>query len=152
MSFVNLPGNDVWSQADIDNKVQALIRSRFSATDELKAARLARASSPSADELAFVEAVDGWVAECVEAGRQAKQDMALLAQVLVAEGAYRRLGQPEVEPVLDEQELISNQDALDQDRAERATAQTVLDAATPVVLEWVIQRNPVEVTEPEAAA
>jgi len=83
MSFVNLMASDVWSSADIDNKVQALIRSRYSEQDELKAARLAR----TGDNPDFVAAVDGWIAECVQQGREARTDMALLGKVLAHEQA-----------------------------------------------------------------
>lgn len=93
MSFVNLMGNDLWSESDIDNKVQAMIRSRYSENDELKAARLARCESPSGDELNFVSALDSWVAECVANGRQARKDTVLLSMVLAVEEAQRRLSQ-----------------------------------------------------------
>jgi len=83
MSFVNLMASDVWSGADIDSKVQALLRSRYSENDELKASRLARMGS-DAD---FVAAVDAWIAECVQQGREARADMDLLSKVLAHEQA-----------------------------------------------------------------
>ena len=142
MSFIDMTANDVWSSADIDNKVQALIRSRYSAQDELKASRLARTPNPSETDAAFVVSVDSWIAECVAEGRAARTDMALLVQVLDLEVHKRRLDMPLVEPVLDEEEAITNQDALDADTAERAAAQAVLDAASPEAKELFDLRNP----------
>lgn len=140
MSFVDMYANDVWSQADIDNKVQAMIRSRYSENDELKAARLAR----SGDDPAFVAAVDEWIASCVAEGRHARDDMTLLLQVFDVEAAERRLSLPVVEPELDEQGNVINQEAIDQDTAEREVAQAVIDVASPEVMQWVDTRRPPE--------
>lgn len=142
MSFIDMMASDVWSSGDIDNKVQALIRSRYSAQDELKASRLARTPNPSETDAAFVVSVDSWIAECVAEGRAARTDMALLVQVLELEVHKRRLDMPLVEPVLDEEEAITNQDALDADTAERAAAQALLDAASPEAKELFDLRNP----------
>lgn len=142
MSFIEMMASDVWSSADIDNKVQALIRSRYSAQDELKASRLARTPNPSETEAAFVVSVDSWIAECVAEGRAARTDMALLAQVLELEVHKRRLVMPLVEPVLDEEKTITNQDILDVDAAERAAAQALLDAASPEAKELFDLRSP----------
>lgn len=147
MSFIEMMASDVWSSADIDNKVQALIRSRYSAQDELKASRLARTPNPSETEAAFVVSVDSWIAECVAEGRAARADMNLLAQVLELEVHKRRLAMPLVEPVLDEEETITNQDALDADAAERAAAQALLDAASPEAKELFDLRNPLPPVE-----
>lgn len=130
MSFIDLMASDVWSSADIDNKVQALIRSRFSAQDELKASRLARTSSPSDSDTAFVASVDAWIAECVLEGRSARADMELLLQVLAMLDANTRLLQPEVEPQYDEDGQVTNQDELAADADQRMQAQQILDTAS----------------------
>lgn len=148
MSFVNMMANDVWSSADIDNKVQALIRSRFSAEDELKAARLARPANPTSEDQDFTAAVDTWIADCVQDGRQARTDMALLLEVFDVEAAERRLALPVVEPALDEDGNVINQDAIDADQAERTAAQAEVDAASPEVMQWVDLRRPPQ-PEPE---
>lgn len=85
ISFVNMMASDIWTEADISSRVQALIRAEVSAEDELKAARLSRKAAPSASESAFVERVDGVIASAVEQGRQARADMALLLEVLALE-------------------------------------------------------------------
>lgn len=84
-SFVNLMASDLWTDADISSRVQALIRAEVSAEDELKAARLSRKAAPSASESAFVGRVDGVIAAAVEQGRQARADMVLLLEVLALE-------------------------------------------------------------------
>ena len=139
-SFVDMMANDVWSQADIDAKVQAMIRSRYSDNDELKAARLAR----SGGDPAFVAAVDEWIASCVAEGRKARDDMTLLLQVFDVEAAERRLALPVVEPEYDEQGNVINQEAIDLDTAERELAQAVVSGANPEVMQWVDARRPPE--------
>ena len=136
MSFIDMYANDVWSSADIDAKVQAMIRSRYSENDELKAARLAR----SGDDPDFVAAVDAWIAECVQEGRDARADMATLLQVFDVEAAERRLAQPELDP---------EDEGYEQDQEERTAAQAVIDAASPEVMQWVEARRPESQPEPE---
>jgi hypothetical protein len=136
MSFIDMYANDVWSSADIDAKVQAMIRSRYSDNDELKAARLAR----SGDDPDFVAAVDAWIAQCVQEGRDAQADMATLLQVFDVEAAERRLAQPELSP---------DDEGYEQDQEERAAAQAVVDAASPEVMQWVEARRPEPEPEPE---
>ena len=82
MSFVNLLADDVWSGSDIDNRVQALIRSQFTISDELKAARLARKQNPSEGDLAFLAMVDAVISAAVAEGTAAREDMAKLLPVL----------------------------------------------------------------------
>lgn len=142
MSFINMMASDVWSSADIDNKVQALIRSRYSAQDELKASRLARTPNASETEAAFVVSVDSWIAECVAEGRSARADMNLLAQVLEMEVLKRRLDMPQIETVLDEEGVITNQADIDADEAERAVAELALAKAEPSAQALFDLRNP----------
>lgn len=160
MSFIDLMASDVWSSGDIDNRVQALIRSRYSENDELKASRLARKPDQSESDLAFVAGVDAWIAECVQQGSDARADMALLAEVLPMEDAARRLALPVVEPEINEEGEVTNQEAVDADIAQRAEAQAVLDNASPEAKALYEQRNPpvpepvepVEPVEPEEPA
>lgn len=142
MSFIDLMASDVWSSADIDNKVQSLIRSRYSENDELKASRLARKPDQSESDLAFVAGVDSWIADCVQQGTDARADMALLEEVLPMEDAARRLAMPVVEPELNEDGEVTNQEAVDADIAQRADAQAVLDDASPEAKALYEQRNP----------
>lgn len=142
MSFVDLMANDVWSDLDIDNRVQAIIRGQVTEGDELKAARLSRKAEPTPDDLAYVASVDSAISAAVKEGADARSDMALLSYVMEMETATRRLAQPEVEPIYDEDGNITNQAEIDADKAERAAAQAVMDNATPEQKELFLQRNP----------
>jgi hypothetical protein len=146
MSFIDLMANDVWSNHDIDNRVQALIRSRYTQQDELKASRLTRTTNTSQEEIAWISDVDTWIATCIQSGRDARQDMNLLLEVFLIETAERRLEQPLVEAIVDEkqeEDLITNQKELDQDLLEREEATLIVSEATIEVMELVRLRNPI---------
>lgn len=144
MSFVDLMQNDIWSSTDIDNKVQALIRSKYSEKDELKASRLARnADDNNADDNLFIVNLDAWISSCIDEGRNARSDMQLLLQVFEIEKAATTLEQPEVQPELDEEGNIVNQQQIDDDIKSREQAQVVIDTASEESLELYLQRNPV---------
>lgn len=150
MSFIDLMANDVWSRSDIDNKVQALIRSKYSQQDELKASRLARTTNATLADMAFVAEVDAWIAACVEQGRDAHTDMELLAEVLALLDANARLLQPEVTPVYDDKLDIVNQAELAEDTLQRQQAQETLDTASAEAKALFEIRKPV-VVEPVVA-
>lgn len=113
MSFINMLANDVWSDSDISRKVQALIRSKFSQEDELKAARLARQENKTDAENTFIVSVDSTIATALADGKAAREDMALLNKALLVEECKRILAIPEVEPILDEEGNITNQTVID---------------------------------------
>lgn len=81
-SFVNQLASDVWTDADIQNRVQAIIRAEVSAEDELKAARLHRQGERTDDENDFIVRVDTVISAAVVQGRAARADMALLQDAL----------------------------------------------------------------------
>lgn len=156
MSFVNLMGFDLWSEADIAGRVQAMIRSRYNEQDELKAARLARKADTTAAEQAYVAEVDGWIAACVAEGRQARQDTALLAQVLPVEAAQRRLEQYRLvdgKPAVTEEKPVMGEDGfpvLDEDG--NVTTEVVeLVPAIPAITEFILddEGNPTEEPNPD---
>jgi hypothetical protein len=130
MIFIDLMQNDIWSNTDIDNKVQALIRSKYSQQDELKASRLARTANATEEEISFVAAVDTWVAACVQEGRDARKDMKVLLEVLAMLDANSRLLQPEVLAIYDEELQVTNEDEILEDIAQRQKAQETLDTAS----------------------
>jgi hypothetical protein len=152
MSFVDLMQNDIWSSIDIDNKVQALIRSKYSEQDELKASRLARNTSDNENDTLFITNVDNWISSCIDEGRNARSDMQLLLQVFEIEKATARLKEPEVQPELDEQGNTLNQQQIDEDTKSREEAQVLIDNASEESLSLYLQRNPfVEEVIPEVA-
>jgi hypothetical protein len=90
MSFVNLLADDVWSEADIVARTEAIVRSQFSAIDEQILNRkvtgqMLRQYTLTEDEQAEL----GAFAAATEAARQqgdtARADMALLAQAMDVE-------------------------------------------------------------------
>ena len=150
MSFVNMMGNDVWSLVDIDNKVQSLIRSKYSTNDELKAARFSRKGQRAAPETAFITGVDTWIASCILEGQQAKLDSALLAATLLFEAAQQRLSQrlldidaTEDQPVLDAEGNPTFDELGD------PVVETVI--VTPAITEFILDEEgvPTEEVNPE---
>ena len=150
MSFVNLYANDRWSDLDINRRVQALIRTMFTQEDELKAARLDRKAVKSDADTAFIASVDSAVTAALAEGVAARADMALLTQALNIEECMRIVAIPIVEPVLDDQGAVTNQERIDFETTIRANCQLQIDAASPEVLALVALRNPVpETQEPQ---
>ena len=153
MSFIDLMASDVWTDADITRRTEAMVRSQFTETAELIINRKVQGAALgqyqlSLDEQAEVAAFNAVVFEARQAGEAARADMALLREVLAAEPAYLRLRRQTVAPVLDEEGAVINQEALDVDAAERAEAQAAMDSVSMPCLELLALRNP----EPEPAA
>lgn len=150
MSFIDLMASDVWTDADITRRTEAMVRSRFTEAAELIINRKVQGAALgqyrlTPAEQAEVTAFNAVVFEARQAGEAARADMALLREVLAAEPAYRRLKQPAVAPELDEEGAAINQEALDADAAERAKAQAAMNSVSMPGLELLALRNP----EPE---
>lgn len=133
-SFINLLANDIWPDADITRRTEAMVRTEFSAEAETILNRKVAGISlnqytPTPEDLAemarFKEVVDA----AHDEGVAARADMALLSQTLVYEAAVRRLAK---EPIPDDI----------QDEAERSDAQTLIDEATQEVVDLYALRNP----------
>lgn len=89
MSFINLMADDVWSEADIVNRSEALVRSQFSAQEEgilnrkVLGASMGFPLTPQEQlEVAIFQAV---LIAARDAGAQARADRALLADVMTVE-------------------------------------------------------------------
>lgn len=168
MSFVNLLANDVWSEADIVRRTEAMIRSEFSADAETilnrKVSGMALgAYKPSAADQVEIARYNKTAHDAQVAGAKARADMALLQQVFAIEAAARRLSQHVVAPEFPEEGsaldpslaegLALNADAVAQDEAERANAQAVIDAASEEARALFQIRNPEPAPpEPDAGA
>ena len=160
MSFINLMASDVWTDADITRRTEAMVRSRFTEAAELIINRKLQGAALgqyqlSLDEQAEVAAFNEAVFEARRAGEAARADMAVLNEVLTVEPAFLRLRQPELEPEFGEDGQVLNRDALDQDAADRMAAQALVDGASVQALDLLIRRNPpppepevIEETEP----
>lgn len=147
MSFINLMGNDIWTEADIVRRTESIIRSQFSEDDErilnrkvtgLLLGQYELTNEEQAELAKFQQVV--YLAQQV--GNEARNDMALLNSVFPVEVAYRRISQPIIEPIEEDGEIV-NQTDIDNDFTERVLAQSVIESATEEVLELVKKRNPV---------
>ena len=134
MSFINLLANDIWSDADITRRTEAMVRTEFSLEAETILNRKVAGISlgqytpteADLDEMArFKEVVDA----AHDEGVAARADVVLLSEVMGYEAAVRRLAK---DPVPDDS----------QDEAERAAAQAVVDAASQEVVDLYALRNP----------
>lgn len=144
MSFVNLMGNDVWSEADIVNRTEAMIRSEFPyaavAILNRKATGAALGQYTMTDDEQAELARYMQVCEAArQAGNAARADIALLQGALDVEAAQRRLLlPPHAGPALLEDGAPNPQ--VEADAAQRAAAQAVIDGATQDVLDLVAAR------------
>jgi hypothetical protein len=152
-SFIDMMGSDVWSDADITRRTEAMVRSVMSLQDEMVLNR--KVQGAALGEYTLTEQDQADMARLAQAGFEAQQmgiaaraDMALLLEVFDVEAAEAWLAQSTVEPELDEGGNVTNQEAVDADVEERAAAQAVVDAASPEVLEWVEKRRQPIVEEP----
>lgn len=146
MSFVNLMASDLWTEADIVRRTEAMIASEFSPEAEAILNRKSTGQALGMYVLSPEEQAElARYSEVAEAARlegvAARADMALLVRTLPVEEAFLRLERPEVEPVLDDDGAITNQAEIDADQAERAEAQTVIDAADAEVLALIVLRG-----------
>ena len=156
MSFIDLMASDVWTEADIVRRTEAMVRAEFSAERETILNRKVSGAIIGSYEMTEQDQAEVALFQQVtlaakDAGDAARADMSLLAQVFEVESAARRLALPEVQPELDEAGYVTNQEAIDQDAAERAQAQAVIDGASPEARALYDLRNP-PVVEPEAPA
>lgn len=148
-SFIDMMANDVWSDADITARTEAMVRSVMSLADELVLNRKVQGAALGQYTLTVQDQADmerlaqaGFAAQ--QEGIAARADMAMLLQVIKVEAAEKRLSLPVVEPILEEEGNITNQADLDADAAERAAAELVMDFAgdNEDVMRWVEARRP----------
>lgn len=128
MSFIDMMANDVWSDADITARTEAMVRSVMSLADELvlnrkvQGAALGQYTLTSEDETQMaLLAQAGYAAQ--QEGIAARADMALLLQVFEVEKAEKILADP---------------DASEDDKIR---AQERIDAADDEVTGWVESRR-----------
>lgn len=154
MSFIDMMANDVWSDADITNRTEAMVRAVVPVAEELVLNRKIQGAALgeytlTAEDQAQMAVLAQAGLEAQQAGIAARADMALLLRVFEVEKAEKRLAQPVVVPILDEEGNVTNQDELDLDTAQRDTAEAVIDAADEEIMGWVEARRPPPEPEPE---
>lgn len=152
MSFINMLSNDIWTEQDITNRTEAMVRSVISVQDELVLNRKIQGAALNKCQLTQADTAQmellaqaGYTAQ--QEGIAARADMALLLQVFEVESAKKRLSLPVTEPELDEEGNVLNQEQIDIDLEERTKAQEVVSSASEEVLYWVDIRNPEPVIE-----
>lgn len=138
--IVNLMASDIWTDADITRRTEAIVRSQFSAEAETILNRKVVAMSvgeyePTASDIEEISRFRDVVDEAQALGAAARADMALLNQVLVMEEANRRLARP-----LPPDDATASVVSLDAD--ERAKARSVIDSANEPAGRLFALRNP----------
>jgi hypothetical protein len=157
MSIVNLMASDVWSEADIVGRTEAMISSQFSCTTTMIINRKVTAASiglylMSVEEKKEVEKYSNLCISAAIAGNLARSDMALLHLVIDHEVAETRLlalkiTDPETVTVVDAEGVESEQanPAISVDASERKVAQATINSSSKAVVELVAARKPVVV-------
>lgn len=133
-SFVDLMGNDVWSEADIKARLHAEIRSQISEFAEMELNRALQGKIMglyvlTAQDQASLMIFKGATDRVTALGTAARADAALLKQVRALEAARRRLAQT-VQPGSD-------------DAAQRLAAQATVTAADAATVALALLRVPV---------
>lgn len=148
MSFINLMVNDIWSDADITSRTESMVRSVISLQDELvlnrkiQGANLGQYTLTQEDQSQMLILAQAGIAAQQE-GIAARKDMALLLKVLEYEKIKARLARSVIEPVLDEDGNILNQEEIDSNTIERNADQEIIDGADQEVIDLYNLRNPV---------
>ena len=146
MSFVNLMASDVWSDADITSRTEAMLRAQWSVQAQTILSRkavgvaLGQFTLSPDEQIELGRFANAGLAARV-AGEEARADMALLRQALEAERCYAILALPVTEPELGEEGEVTNQTELDLDEQNRTSAQQGIDKAGPEALALVEQRK-----------
>lgn len=144
MSFINLMANDIWTDADITRRTEAMIRTEFSEVAETILNRKILGMSmgtytPTPEDQADLQRYSA-VAQAAQAeGIAARSDMALLLKVMAMEQAQARLNEPPLPEDATEEQIA-------QDAAERLAAEAVLVNAGPEAQALFLLRNPEPVT------
>ena len=136
MSFVDLMGNVVWTEADIINRTESLVRAEFPVQSELILNRkmqgvAAGVYTLTPDEQSEVERFQAVCFAAQQEGVAARLDMTLLNEVLMYEQCVARL----------ERETVAEDDpSYALDLAEREAAQEYIAATGQPVVDLAGQR------------
>lgn len=143
--IIDLMADDLWSDVDITNRTESIIRMEFSVMEEQILNRKVTGQAMGLYQLTQEEqaSLNRYIQICEVArleGIKAREDMVLLRKILAVEKANRRLALPAVEPILDVSGTITNEIELELDRMERMEANTVINTASSETIEWVTRR------------
>ena len=128
MSFIDMMADRIWTDAEITNRTEAMVRAVVSVAEELVLNRKLQGAAlgqytltPEDRAQMALLAQAGYAAQ--QEGIAARRDMSVLREVLAVEAAVRALGHPE-----------AREDDL-------ARAQERIDAANAEVMGWVEARR-----------
>lgn len=135
MSFIDMLANHVWTDAEITNRTEAMVRSVMPLADELVLNRKVQGAALGQYTLTPEDQAD--MARLAEAGMAAQQegiaaryDALVLREVLLVEEAEK---------------VLADSEASEEDKSR---AQERIDVADEEVLGWVEARRPPVVEEP----
>lgn len=157
MSFVDLMGNDKWSEADIVRRTEAMVRAEVSADAETILNRKLQGASIgqyvlTPEDQAEINRFNSVVFGAQTAGAEARADMAKLQAVFDYEAAQARLALPVYDgpaTITDGEGNTVPNPAIALDAEERTAAQAVIDAASVDTLALAALRAPAPEPEPE---
>jgi len=142
--------SDLWSERDIVNRTEAMINGQFNKDQREILNRKVSGLAIGMYQLSEQEQAElqQYSVICDFArteGNAARTDMVTLNQILLVEESMRRLALPVIDPVFETQgkkRVVVNIDDVENDTAERETAQATIDVASEEVKNWVLLRNP----------
>lgn len=168
MSFVDMMKDDVWTEADVVNRTENMIRSKYSQAEELILNRkmsgvFSGLYSLTADEQAELQDFNVTIVQSRAAGVSARADMALLQLALNVEAVQRQLDAIPADAVIDSKDDPVLKTTKQQQNAtlasQRASLQATIDAAAQTTKDLVAQRktyrdalNPVLIVPPDPNA
>ena len=156
--MIDLLGDTIWTDAQINRRVVDLIRQKYSENDELKLARIAIGQqrgvyTPTEAEEIEITTYQTHVLACRELGRRARAENDLLRQAIEYERAKRRLLQAPLDPAIypdvpkfdgkGDQVGTTTHPELIRDAKERARARKVIDTMTDKAVLALIEKRAV---------
>jgi len=161
VNYIDLTSDKVWTDDQINRRLQAVIRSRVSQDDEMKAARLGRKAKKTAADKAFIQSVDDHISASIAEAKAISADNSLLRSVVEHEQAVVRLAEPALDPLAKDadgnllypdvpvMDTVTGQataktttnPALTLDASSRKDAQAIIDRAAPETLALVAKRK-----------
>lgn len=148
MSFINMLENNIWSDQDIINRTESMIRAIIPLAEELILNRKVQGAHQglyqlTEEDLTKISKLTEISMIARQEGINAKKDMAILLKVFEYEKAKSRLNLPVIESILDEQNNILNQEEINIDLEERNSVQSIIDNADQETVNLYELRNPV---------
>lgn len=145
MSFIDLMSNNIFTEADILNRTQAMVRTFYSDEQEKILSRKVTGmmlggyslSIPEQEEIANFSTI---VNQAKIENELATIDNELLKQIIEVEKSYLKLQVPIPEEIIEEG-IIINQVEIDIFLEEKRITLEIVSEATEEIMTWVLKRN-----------